>query len=301
MMTEYDDRPVWLITGCSSGFGAAIARQVLERGDRAIVTARRIETVQHFVEAHPDRALAATLDVTKPDQVRSAVDAATERFGRIDILVNNAGISYLTSIEEGDDQRVRNLFEANFFGPLSLVRAVLPQMRARRAGRIINFSSVGGLAAFAASGYYAATKFALEGLSEALAQEVGPLGIKVTIIEPGPFRTGMALRAEHSESRNADYEATVHARRAQFRSTAEDFPGDPVRGAAAILSIADMDEPPLRLVLGGAALTVARKRFREVLAGFDRWEAVTCATDFDTGTDERGDGAWSDVVRGSPP
>lgn len=285
----------WLITGCSSGFGAEIARQVLEAGDQAIVTARNPQTVEAIVAAHSGRALAAPLDVTKSDEIANAVDLARQRFGGIDVLVNNAGASYLTSIEEGDEARIRKLFETNFFGPLALVRATLPVMREKRSGHIINFSSIGGLAAFAASGYYAATKFALEGMSEALAQEVGPLGIRVTIVEPGPFRTGMAVRAEHSDSRNPDYEQTVHARRAQFRANADDFPGDPAKGAEAVISLAGMAEPPLRLLLGESALTVARKRYKSVLDEFDRWESLTTSTDFQQAT-----GNWANVLQGKP-
>lgn len=288
------DAPVWLITGCSSGFGREIAQQVLARGWRALVTARNPDVVSDIVEAAGDRARAFALDVSRPDQIRAAVAAAEEAFGRIDVLVNNAGFSYLTSIEEGDEQRVRALFETNFFGALALTKAVLPRMRERRSGHIIYFSSIGGLAAFPGSGYYAATKFALEGLAEALAPEVEPLGVKVTLIEPGPFRTGMAARAEHAPSTIADYDQTVGVRRRQFRSTGGDFPGDPIRGAAAVIDVTTMDKPPLRLVLGKPALEVARRRFLGVLDEFARWETVTLASDYP----EFQEGNWGAVVEG---
>jgi len=289
-----DQREVWLITGCSSGFGAEIARQALAAGNRVATTARRPETLTDLVAAYPDTAIALPLDVTNAYQREAAVAAVIARFGQIDVLVNNAGASYLASIEEAEAQRFRALFEGNFFGPVELVRAVLPHMRARRSGRIINFSSIGGIAAFPASGWYAATKFALEAISEALASEVAPLGIKVSLIEPGPFRTGMADRAEHGAQGHPDYEQTVGARRRQFRATGDDFPGDPVRGAAAVLALAAMDDPPLRLILGAPAFEVARAKVAGVLAEWELHEDLSRSCDY-----PRPEGDWGAVVRGS--
>jgi NAD(P)-dependent dehydrogenase (short-subunit alcohol dehydrogenase family) len=284
---------IWLITGCSSGFGQEIAKQVLESGDKAVVTARKPEALQPLLDIGGNRAVACALDVTDSHQIKAAVETAKAAFGQIDVLVNNAGVSYLSSIEEGATDKVRGLFETNFFGPLALAKAVLPEMRVRRSGRMIFFSSVGGLAAFPASGYYAATKFAIEGLVEALAQEVAPFGVKVTLIEPGPFRTGMGERAEHAPSSLPEYEATVGARRRQFRAMSDAFPGDPVRGSEAVLKIAQLPDPPLRLLLGKSAYEVAKKRFLDVVAEFDEWRTLTFSADF-PGEDKKD---WSKMVK----
>ncbi|MGW5696623.1 oxidoreductase, partial [Streptomyces asiaticus] len=184
-----NDSPVWFITGCSTGLGRALATAVLGHGHRAVVTARDPRQVADIVAGHGDRALALALDVTDKDRVAEAVKEAETAFGRIDVLVNNAGYGYLAALEEGEDEEVRALFDTNVFGLVDVTRAVLPGMRTRRAGHIVNISSLGGLAAFGATGYYHATKFAVEGLSESLAAEVAPLGIKVTIVEPAAFRT----------------------------------------------------------------------------------------------------------------
>ncbi len=197
--------PVWFITGCSTGFGRDLAKLVLEKGWRAVVTARNPDTVQDFNTAYPDRALALKLDVTDPAQVAEAVKKAESSFGRIDVLVNNAGFGYLAAIEEGEDSEVRAMFETNVFGLAAMTRAVLPGMRQRRSGHIVNISSMAGLVGFPGVGYYNATKFAVEGLSEALAKEVEPLGIKVLVVEPGPFRTdwaGRSLKQTGQQSRH---------------------------------------------------------------------------------------------------
>ncbi|MCK9542055.1 MAG: oxidoreductase [Novosphingobium sp.] len=286
---------VWLVTGCSSGFGAEIARQALEQGEIVIATARRPETLAGLQAGWPETCLALPLDVCDAVQRGDAVAAALSRFGRIDVLVNNAGVSYLASIEEADEARYRALFETNFFGPMALLREILPHMRARRSGRIVNFSSIGGIAAYPASGWYAATKFALEAASEALAAEVAPLGIKVSLVEPGPFRTGMDARAEHAEGGHPDYEETVGARRRQFRATGNDFPGDPVRGAGAVLELAKMEDPPLRLILGAPALQVARAKFEGVLAEWTAHAALSLSCDYPLPAGN----AWDRVVKGA--
>jgi len=184
-----DRDAVWLITGCSTGFGRELARILLDRGNKVVVTARKVSAVTDLVSGHEETALALSLDVTRPDDIRAATKAALERFGRIDVLVNNAGFGYLAAVEEGDETDIREMFEANVFGLAAMTRAVLPSMRGRRSGAIVNISSMGGLVSFPGIGYYNASKYAVEGLSEALAQEVEPLGIKVLIVEPGPFRT----------------------------------------------------------------------------------------------------------------
>ncbi|MGI4795125.1 MAG: oxidoreductase [Janthinobacterium lividum] len=275
------DTPVWFITGCSTGFGRELARLVLERGWRAVVTARNPDQVADLVKGNEDRALALKLDVTDANQVADTARAAQDRFGQVDVLVNNAGYGYLAAVEEGEDREVRAMFEANFFGLAAMTNAVLPGMRARRSGCIVNISSIGGLASFPATGYYHATKYAVEGLSESLAQEVGPLGIKVVIVEPGPFRTNWAGPSiKQSAARIPDYEATAGVRRAQTEARSGKQPGDPVRAAEAIITAVQSSEPPLHLVLGKPALEIARKKLAALQKDFDTWESVTLGSDY---------------------
>lgn len=282
MSNETTRTPVWMITGCSSGLGRALAEHALERGDRVAVTARDRDTVTDLAARHPGRALALQLDVTDPGSVNAAVRACEAEFGRVDVLVNNAGYGYLAAIEEGEDPAVRALFDTNVHGVVTVLKAVLPGMRARRAGRIVNVSSFGGLAAFAATGYYHATKFALEGLSESLAAEVAPLGIAVTIVEPGGLRTqwaGASMR--QSPVRLDDYEQTAGKRRDSTLAVSGRQPGDPVRAAAAIAAVVDADAPPLRLLLGSDALAGARARMDRVRREIDANQALTESADME--------------------
>jgi len=275
-----DSSPVFFITGCSTGLGRALATHVLERGWRAAVTAREPGSVADLVDAHGARAIALPLDVTDPEQVSDAVRCAEEVFGRIDVLVNNAGYGYLAAIEEGEDAEVRALFEANVFGAVAVTKAVLPGMRTRRRGHVVTVSSLGGLAAFAATGYYHATKFALEGLSESLAAEVAPLGIGVTIVEPGAFRTNWSGPSmKQSAVRIDDYADTAGTRRDATLATYGTQPGDPARAAEAIVAALEADAPPLRLVLGTAALQVARGKLAALQRGFDEWEHLSRSTE----------------------
>ena len=216
------DKPLWFIIGCSTGFGRELSVILLERGYRVVVTARDKAKVDDIVEAHDKNGLALKLDVDKQDQIDAVVKAAEARFGRIDVLVNNAGYGYLAAVEEGDDSDVRAMFDTNFFGLAAMTRAVLPLMRAQKSGAIVNISSIGGFIGFPGSGYYAATKFAVEGLSEALSKEVAPFGIKVIIVEPGPFRTDWAGRSLKTPKKPVDaYAETAIGRRARSRATAE--------------------------------------------------------------------------------
>jgi len=275
-----DSSPVFFITGCSTGLGRALATHVLERGWRAAVTAREPGSVADLVDAHGARAIALPLDVTDPEQVSDAVRCAEEVFGRIDVLVNNAGYGYLAAIEEGEDAEVRALFEANVFGAVAVTKAVLPGMRTRRRGHVVTVSSLGGLAAFAATGYYHATKFALEGLSESLAAEVAPLGIGVTIVEPGAFRTNWSGPSmKQSAVRIDDYADTAGTRRDATLATYGTQPGDPARAAEAIVAALEADAPPLRLVLGTAALQGARGKLAALQRGFDEWEHLSRSTE----------------------
>jgi NAD(P)-dependent dehydrogenase (short-subunit alcohol dehydrogenase family) len=270
----------WLITGCSSGFGRAIARHVLERGERVAVTARRLEDIRDFA-MFKDRALLLSLDVTRTDQVEKAILETRKGFGAIDVLVNNAGYGYLAALEEGEDDEVRSLFEANVFSVIDLTKRVLPGMRARRRGHIVNISSVGGFVAGASSGYYNATKFALEGLSEALAKEVEPHGIRVTLVQPGPFRTDWAGRSLRQTRRPMeDYAPTAGARRALIAANSGKQAGDPQRAAAAIVGVVDSPSPPLRLLLGRTAYDLTQAKLAAMAGDIARWKSVTLGADF---------------------
>ena len=279
------DNPVWLITGCSTGFGRELAKLVLARGWRAVVTARDVSTVKDLAEGHGARALVLPLDVTKPAQIAEVVAKSKERFGRIDALVNNAGYGYLAAIEEGEDEAVRALFDTNVFGLVDMTKAVLPMMRAQRSGIVVNVSSIGGIASFAATGYYHATKYAVEGLSESLAIEVEPLGIHVLVVEPGPFRTNWAGASMKRSAATIDaYAATAGERRKQTDERSGKQAGDPVRGAQAIIDAALSDRPPLRLLLGKVALDLARKKIDRLRSDFDAWESTTLAADYPEGS-----------------
>jgi NAD(P)-dependent dehydrogenase (short-subunit alcohol dehydrogenase family) len=273
-MAAANEKPVWLITGCSTGFGRELSEILIERDYRVVATARDPAKIADIVEGHAETALALTLDVDKSQEIEAAARAAHRRFGRIDVLVNNAGYGYLAAIEEGEDADVRAMFETNFFGLAAMTRAVLPIMRAQKSGAIVNISSMGGFIGFPGSGYYAATKFAVEGLSESLSKEVAPLGIKVVIVEPGPFRTDWAGRSLKTPKRPIDaYAETAVARRRQIQGISGNQPGDPVRASEAIIATVESANPPLRLPLGsfaydamGAELEAVRKEHAAVEA-----------------------------------
>lgn len=281
MAATGDSAPVWFVTGCSTGLGRAIAQRVLHQGYRAVVTARDAKQIEDFVAAHPSTCLSLALDVTNTADLVGAVSQAEKRFGRIDVLVNNAGYGYLAAVEEGEDAEVRAMFETNFFALVALTKLVLPGMRVRGSGHIINISSVGGLIGSPSSGYYNATKFAVEGLSEALAKEVEPLGIRVTAIEPGPFRTDFSGRSLR-QPRNPmpAYAATAGARRAEITGNYGKQPGDPVRAADAIIQVVRSAKPPLNLVLGKNGLDRVRAKLNKLMSSIDEWEAVTVSADF---------------------
>ncbi|MCY7309515.1 MAG: SDR family NAD(P)-dependent oxidoreductase [Chitinophagaceae bacterium] len=271
---------VWFITGCSTGFGRHLAQEVLQNGGRVAVTARNTGDVQDLVTKYPDTAVAIQLDVTKPEQVKAAVQQAMTVFNRIDVLVNNAGIGYFGAIEESEEAEIRRMFEINFFGLASVTNTVLPIMRAQRSGHIVNISSVGGLVAFPGVGFYNATKFAVTGYSEALAKEVGALGIKVTVIAPSGFRTDWAGRsANNTKIVIDDYAATAHANQNTIRGYSGNQPGDPVRAAKAIVKVVESATPPVRLMLGAGALKGIRNKIVELQHDIDTWEATTVWAD----------------------
>jgi len=247
----FSPSPVWLVTGCSTGFGRDLAQLIIDRGWRLIATARDADRVADLAAAAPDRVLALALDVTEQAQIDSVVAAAIEKFGRIDVLVNNAGYGYQSTIEEGVDDEIRKQFDANVFGLFAMTRAVLPHMRAQKSGHIINITSVAGLVGFMGSGYYAASKHAVEGFSDALLAEVKPLGIDVTCVEPGPFRTDWAGRSlQQTQSQIADYADTAGKRLADTRGGSGKQAGDPVRAGEAMIALTVDPNPPRHLVLG---------------------------------------------------
>lgn len=270
----------WLVTGCSTGIGREVARAALEAGHQVVVTARNVEHVADLADGY-ETALAVPLDVTDRAQVDAAVAAAGEAFGGLDVLVNNAGYGYLSAVEEGDDAEVRALFDTNYFGVVDMIKAVLPGMRAQGSGHIVNMSSMTGLVANPPNAYYSSTKFALEALTEALAKEVGPLGIKVTAIEPGAFRTDWAKRSMHEASAPIEaYAADVGARKELIRAFADHLPGDPRKVAEAVLMVTRLDDPPLRLLLGHDVLKATREKLASMSASIDEWEATTLDVNF---------------------
>lgn len=274
----------WLITGCSTGLGKSLAHAVLKAGFNAVVTARNVHTVQDLVSAYPNTALAVTLDVTDPAQVESAVKLAEGRFGSVEVLVNNAGYGYRGAVEEGDAKEVAALFATNFFGTVSMIKAVLPGMRARHSGTILNISSIAGRLAAPGSGYYSATKFAIEGMSDALRKEVAPLGIRVTIVEPGAFRTDFAGRSLHQAKADiADYASTAGPRRKENDKTGGTQPGDPERAAKAIIKVVAGSTLPARLLLGSDAVKIVADELDTQRREVDAWKDVSISTDFPAG------------------
>lgn len=279
-MTQNSD-PVWFITGCSTGFGLELARLIIGRGWRAVVTARDRAKVADLARGAEDRVLALSLDVTEAGQIRESVRAATDTFGRIDVLVNNAGYGYQSSIEEGEEDKVRAQFDANVFGLFALTRAVLPAMRSQRSGHILNITSVAGFVGFPASGYYAATKHAVEGFSDSLAAEAGPLGIRVTCIEPGPFRTDWAGRSlVQTPNAIPDYAETVGARLKATSEKSGTQAGDPVRAGEAMIRVTEMENPPRHLVLGAWGYDAVTSRLKQRLAEIEAWRETSLGADF---------------------
>ena len=276
------DNSVWLITGSSSGLGRALAEKVLERGYRAVVTARNAGAVLDLVEHYGDRATVVALDVTRSEQVTAAVKAAYDAFGQIDVLVNNAGYGYIGAIEEGEDAQIRAQFDTNVHGPIAMMQAVLPGMRQRGKGHIVNVSSIGGLTTFPNVGYYHASKYALEGLSETLAKEMAPFGIGVTVVEPGAFRTDFRGRSmRQSKVRLPEFADTLGKQRDALLNAHGKQHNDPAKGAAAIIEAVKAKKPPLHLLLGADALDLARKQLAVMARDFDEWEALTRSTEFD--------------------
>ncbi|MCO5936396.1 oxidoreductase [Mucilaginibacter sp. RB4R14] len=272
---------VWFITGCSTGFGRELAKEVLAAGNKAAVASRNTNDIKDIIADYPDTAVAVKLDVTKADEITAAVKQVNQKFGRIDVLVNNAGIGYFGAIEESEDDAVRNMFEINFWGLNNVTKAVLPTLRKQRSGHIVNIASIGGLVGFPGVGFYNATKFAVDGYSEALAKEIAPLGIKVTVVAPSGFRTDWAGRsANDSPIEIDDYKATAGTNKDAIRGYSGKQPGDPVRAAKAIVKAVDDANPPLHLLLGAAALKGGRNKLEVLKKDFDAWEETTTGADY---------------------
>jgi NAD(P)-dependent dehydrogenase (short-subunit alcohol dehydrogenase family) len=272
-------KPVWFITGCSTGFGRELATQALARGFRTVVTARKPEEVEAL--AATGEALVLKLDVTDQGQINAAIKAAEEKFGGIDVLVNNAGIGYFAAIEEGEESEVRRMFEINLFGMIRMIQAALPGMRRRRKGCIVNISSLAGLRSAPALGFYNATKFAVEGMSGALLQEVEPLGIKVMVVEPSGFRTDWAGRsANESKQQIADYAKTAGAWRQELRADSGKQPGDPVRAVQALIAAVESAKPPRHLLLGNDSFEGAMAMLTELRQNFLAVETIARGADF---------------------
>ena len=274
----------WFITGASRGFGALIAKEALDRGDNVVATARNPQTAIDAIGDHPNL-LAVTLDVTDEAQAQAAAAAAVKRFGSIDVLVNNAGFGLLGAVEEATAEEIERLYRTNVFGLLGVTRAVLPHMRRQRSGHVINLSSIGGYRSGAGFGVYCSTKFAVEGLSEALAAELAPLGIKVTVVEPGYFRTDFldASSLSVSPAIIADYAETAGAVREAAKAISHNQPGDPARLAPAIVDLAYAGTPPLRLALGSDTVAAIEDKNAFVADELARWRHVSVSTDFPAG------------------
>jgi NADP-dependent 3-hydroxy acid dehydrogenase YdfG len=282
-MTQSPQR-VWFITGASTGFGRLLAEEVLNTGGKVVATARKLDSVSDLEAKYPQAAKALALDVTNAGQVDSAVTQAFAQFGQVDVLVNNAGYGVAGAIEEVSEAEFMPMFETNVFGLLCVTRAFLPYLRKQRSGHILNLSSIGGLLASPGLGYYSATKFAVEGLSESLAAEVAPLGIRVTIIEPGPFRTDFLGRSGVlAKTRIADYDGTAANMRKYFAENDGKQPGDPARAVRAMMQVVESPNPPLRLLLGASALQRLRTKFGNWEKEIAAWEQVTLGADFSGG------------------
>lgn len=271
----------WLITGCSSGIGRGIAKAVLANGDRAVITSRNTEKLVDLARQYPDTALAVSLEVTDPASIANAVEAAKARFGAIDILVNNAGRGYSGAIEEGDPAAVQELFNTNFFGPVALIKAVLPCMRARRSGAVINISSLGALTCGMGGGYYAASKGALEKMSEALRKEAAPLGIKVMVVEPGPFRTQFRVGGiEGCGNTIPDY-APAHEARSALKNDPYGQKGDPDKAGEIIAELIGREDYPKMLLLGGGVSDTGMRILQEEISEIAKWKGIGDTADYE--------------------
>ena len=271
----------WLITGCSSGIGRGITKAVLKHGDNAVVTARNVSTVTDIIEDYPDTAIAVPLDITNKESIAGAVKAAVDNFGGVDILVNNAGYGYRSSVEEGEEDSVNLLFDTNFFGPIELIKQVLPYMRAQKNGAILNVSSIAAARSGVGSGYYAASKAALELMTDGLMKEVAPLGIKVMTVEPGSFRTKFYdTSLKGTQKQIEDYAETAWKTRKENIVDNQDQPGDPDKAGEVIYETMKKENLPKRLLLGSDAVKIVSAEMKERLQELEDWSAISKQTDY---------------------
>jgi NAD(P)-dependent dehydrogenase (short-subunit alcohol dehydrogenase family) len=290
---------VWFITGASSGFGRALAEAALKRGDNAVVCARRRAALDQLCAPYGESALAIELDVTDADARLNAVDAALRRFGRVDVLANIAGRGSLGAVEDFSPEQLREQMEVNFFAAAEMTRAVLPAMRAQKRGHILQLTSIGGLVSIGGFGPYCASKFALEGWSEALRDEVKPLGIRVTIVEPGAFRTEFAGPANMRPARRLEaYRPVIDPLEAYLYGGDRKQPGDPAKAAEAMIAVVESDDPPLRLVLGADAIGLWETKQAAFSAELKRWRGVGEATAFEGGAATAFEGGAAAAIGG---
>jgi NAD(P)-dependent dehydrogenase (short-subunit alcohol dehydrogenase family) len=271
---------VWFITGCSTGFGRCLVEEVLKHGDLVVATARKVETIQDLVKDYPKQAIAVTLDVTKKDQIEAALKKTIDTFGKVDVLVNNAGYGIIGALEEVTTEEIDHVFATNVFGLIDMTKATLPLMRAKGTGHILNISSVAGFTSTPGFGIYNATKYAVEGLSEALAGEVSSFGIKVTIIEPGPFRTDFANRSLAVAPHHPAYELAMKNTREYIEKVDGNQPGDPVRAARAMIDLVNHPNPPVRIPFGKIALDRINLKIKNFSNDLSTWEKTILETDF---------------------
>ena len=278
---EGNNMTTWLITGCSSGIGRGIAKAVLKHGDNAVVTARNVSTVTDIIEDYPDTAIAVPLDITNKESIADAVKAAADNFGGVDILVNNAGYGYRSSVEEGEEDSVNLLFDTNFFGPIALIKQVLPYMRAQKNGAILNVSSIAAARSGVGSGYYAASKAALELMTDGLMKEVAPLGIKVMTVEPGAFRTKFYdTSLKGTQKQIKDYAETAWKTRKENIVDNQDQPGDPDKAGEVVYETMKKENLPKRLLLGSDAVKIVSAEMKERLQEIEDWSAISKQTDY---------------------
>ncbi|MGD0630731.1 MAG: oxidoreductase [Terracidiphilus sp.] len=283
-MSDAKSSRVWFITGSSSGFGHLLAKEALRRGERVIATARDASKLDDLLKQHPGTARVFTLDVTQPAEIESVAQQAIAAFGHVDVLVNNAGYGLNGAIEEVSEDEFEPMFQTNIYGLIRTTRAFLPYFRQRRSGHILNLSSISGLVGGAGWGFYNVTKFAVEGFSEALAAELKPLGIHVTVVEPGPFRTDFLGRSGKLAAKELpEYKETAGKAREYFETQSGKQPGDPQKAVEAIIAVADSPNPPLHLILGKIALTRLRDKLAQWQKETAAWESVTVGADFPEG------------------
>jgi NAD(P)-dependent dehydrogenase (short-subunit alcohol dehydrogenase family) len=271
----------WFITGAASGFGRAFAEHALSRGYNVVATARNLSKLRDILDRSPDRVLLAKLDVNRPDEAKAAIAAAVARFGQIDVLINNAGYALVGALEETSEAELRAIMETNFFGAMAVTQAALPVLRSQCSGAIVNISSLGGQLSFAGFSAYCASKFALEGASEALAQEMAPFGVKVLIVEPGAFRTGLAGGAMRDMPIMDAYRSSVGSTRSFAHGMHQSQDGDPGKAAVAIERALCADKTPLRLQLGKDAIGSVRAHAQSMLNEMAQWEPISIATSFE--------------------